>query len=66
MRNAYRYLVRKPDRKRPLGRFWDRREGDIRMVSVEIRWEGVEWMHLAEDRDQWQAAVNMVMKLQVP
>jgi hypothetical protein len=31
-----------------------------------IRGEGVEWMHLAQDRDLWRAAVNMVMNLRVP
>jgi hypothetical protein len=29
-------------------------------------WEGVDWIHLAQDRDQWQALVNTVMNLQVP
>jgi hypothetical protein len=29
-------------------------------------WEGVDWMHLAQDRDQWWALVNMVMNLHVP
>jgi hypothetical protein len=28
--------------------------------------QGVNWMHLAQDRDKWQALVNMVMSLQVP
>jgi len=32
----------------------------------EIRWEGVEWMNLAQDRDQWRALVNKVMHLRVP
>jgi len=32
----------------------------------EIRQEGVDWMHLAKDRDQWSAPVNMVKNLQVP
>jgi hypothetical protein len=26
----------------------------------------VKWVHLAQDRDQWQAVVNKVMKLRVP
>jgi hypothetical protein len=26
-------------------------------------WEGVEWIHLPEDRVQWQALVYAVMKL---
>jgi hypothetical protein len=29
----------------------------------EIGWEGVDWIHVAQDRDQWQALVNMVMNL---
>jgi hypothetical protein len=32
----------------------------------EIEWEGVNWMYLAQDRDQRQAVVNTVMKLRVP
>jgi hypothetical protein len=32
----------------------------------EIGWEGVDWMHLAQDRDQWQAIVNTLMNFQVP
>jgi hypothetical protein len=32
----------------------------------ETRWEAVVWMHLAQDRDQQQALVNVVMNLQVP
>jgi hypothetical protein len=32
----------------------------------EIECEGVDWMHLAEDRDQWQALVKTVMNLRVP
>jgi hypothetical protein len=26
----------------------------------EIAWEGVDWMHVAEDSDQWRAVVNTV------
>jgi hypothetical protein len=29
----------------------------------EVEWEDVEWMHMAEDRDQWRGLVNTVMKL---
>jgi hypothetical protein len=32
----------------------------------EIGWEGVEWIHLVQDREQWRALVNMVMNLRVP
>jgi hypothetical protein len=26
----------------------------------------MDWIHLAQDRDQWQGLVNMIMKLQAP
>jgi hypothetical protein len=31
----------------------------------EIRWEVVDWMHLAQDRGRWRALVNTVMKLRI-
>jgi len=49
-----------------LGRLWHRWEDNIRMDLWEIGWEGVDWIHLAEDsRDQWRAVVNTVMNLRV-
>jgi hypothetical protein len=59
-------LVRKPEGKRPLGRPRHIWEDNIRMDLREIRWEGVDWLHLAHDRDWWWAFVNMVMNLWVP
>jgi len=41
-------------------------EGNIRMDLSETEWEGVDWIHLAQDRDQLWAVVNMVMNLWVP
>jgi hypothetical protein len=32
----------------------------------EIRWGGVDWINLAQDRDQWWALVKMVMNFWVP
>jgi hypothetical protein len=31
----------------------------------ETGWEGVDWIHLALDKDQWGTLVNMVMNLWV-
>jgi hypothetical protein len=32
----------------------------------EIGWDGMDWIDLVQDRDQWRAFVNTVMKLRVP
>jgi hypothetical protein len=32
----------------------------------ETRWEGMDWIRVAEDRDQWRAVVNTEINLQVP
>jgi hypothetical protein len=39
---------------------------NLRTGVTGVGWEGVEWMHLAQDRDQWWALVNTVMKLHFP
>jgi len=36
------------------------------MDGREIRWEGVEWIHLAQNRDKWSDLVNTVVNLWVP
>jgi hypothetical protein len=64
-RNVYRVLVGKPEGNRLLERPRQRWEGGIKMNLVEIGWGGVEWIHLAEDRDCSRAVVNAVMNLQV-
>jgi hypothetical protein len=35
-------------------------------VGVLTGWGGVDWIHLAQERDQWRALVNTVMNLLVP
>jgi hypothetical protein len=64
-RNVYRVLVGKPEGKRPLERPRRRWQDGIRMDLTEIAWGGVEWIHLAQDRDRWRAVVNAVMNLRV-
>jgi hypothetical protein len=66
MRNAYSIFVGKPLGQRLLGGPRRRWKDNIRIDLREIRWEAMDWIHLAQDRDQWRALVNMVMNLRVP
>jgi len=65
MRSAYNILLGKPEGKIPLGRPRGKWKDDIRVDLKEIGWEGVDWIHLAQDRDQWRGLVNTVMNFQV-
>jgi hypothetical protein len=65
-RNAYRILGGKPEGRRPLRRPRRRWVDNIKMDHREIRWDGVDWIDLAQDRDQRRALVNIVMNLRVP
>jgi hypothetical protein len=40
--------------------------GNIKIDLREIGWSGMDWIDLAQDRDQWRALVNTVMNLRVP
>jgi hypothetical protein len=61
-RNAYRILVGKPEGKKPRYRWMDNIKVDLR----EIGWDGMDWIDLTQDRDQWRALVNTVMNIRVP
>jgi hypothetical protein len=66
IRSAYKILIRKPKRRRPLGIARHRWEDNIKTDLKEIECEDVGWIHLFQDRVQWQDLVNIVMNLQVP
>ena len=62
---AYKVLVEKPEKRRPLGRPRRRWEDNIKMDLRE--WDGgTAWVDMAQDRDRWRAFVNTVMNLRVP
>jgi hypothetical protein len=65
-RNAYRTLVGQPEGKRPLERPRYRWVDNIKTDLREIGHNNMGWIDLVQDRDQWRALVNTVMKLQVP
>jgi hypothetical protein len=66
VRVAYNILVGKPEGRSPFGRPRHRWEDNIKMDLREIGFWDVDWFHLAQGRDMWQALVNMVMSLRVP
>jgi hypothetical protein len=65
-RNAYRILVGKPEGKRPLRRPRRRCMVNIKMDLREIGWNGMDWIDLDQDRNQWKALVNTVMDFRFP
>jgi hypothetical protein len=64
-RKVYKFLVGKPEGKRPLGRLRRRWKDGIRMDLREIGLRVVDWILLAQDRDRWRAVVSAVMNLRV-
>jgi hypothetical protein len=65
IRNAYNILIVKPEGKIPLGRSRFRWEDNVRMDLREIWWDGVNWVHLVQDRDQLRGLMKMVMNFRV-
>jgi hypothetical protein len=61
-----RILVVKSERQRPLRRPKHRWLDNIKMDLREIGWNNVDWIDMAQDRDQWRALVNTVLNLEVP
>jgi hypothetical protein len=59
-------LVGKPKGKRPLGRPRSRWVDSVKMYLKEIGWGVMDWIDLAQNKDQWRALVNTAMNLGVP
>jgi len=58
--------VGKPEGKRPLRRHRCRQENNIKMKLKETGCEGMDWVHLVQDRIWWEDLVGTIMNLQVP
>ena len=52
-----------PDGKRPPGRPLGRWEDNIKIEFWKVKWESVDWIHLALHMARWRAVVNTVMNL---
>jgi hypothetical protein len=59
---ASRYGSGHPPRGGPPAWGLDKNKIDL----IEIGWDDMDWIDLAQDRDKWRALVNTVMNLRVP
>ena len=66
LRDEYRVLVGRPDRKIQLGRPRSRWKDNIKIDIEEVGWGGMDWFGLAQDRNSWRAIVNVVIKFGFP
>jgi hypothetical protein len=62
----YRILVGKREGKRPLGKPRLRWVNNIKMDLRVIGWDGVDWIDLAQDRDQWRALMIRIINFWIP
>jgi hypothetical protein len=65
-RGMHRFLVGKPEGKRPLGRLRRRWEDNIKMDLQEVGESCGDLMELAQNRDGWRALVSTVRSLRIP
>jgi hypothetical protein len=65
-RNAYGILMGKPEGKRPLVRPRRKWANNIKMDLREIGWDGMDYIDVTQERDQWRALVNTVLNFRVP
>jgi hypothetical protein len=65
-KHAYRLMVGKPEGKRPIERTRHKWVDNVNMDLRGIGWGGMDWIHLAQDRSQWRALVNMVINFRIP
>jgi hypothetical protein len=64
-KNTYTTLLGKPEGTRPFGRPRRRWENNVKIALKDTSCQNVDWIQLAQDRVQWPAVLNMVMKLRI-
>ena len=63
---VYRFLVGKPEERRPMGRSRRRWVNNISLDLQEVGCGYMDWIELAQDRDRWRTLVSAVMNLRAP
>jgi len=66
IRNAYKILAGKPERKKSLVRPRHRWEDNIKIYLRETLWEGVDWILLTQDVSKWRELLNTGINLCFP
>jgi hypothetical protein len=61
-----RFLVGKPEGKRPLGRSNRRWVHNIKIDLAEVGWGDMGWIGLTQDRVKRSALVNAALNLRIP
>ena len=56
----------RPDGNRTFGKPVHRWEDNTKIDLLDVGWESIGWINLAQNRDRWRALVNAVMNLRVP
>jgi len=64
-KNAHRFVVGKTEGKKPPGISRCKWGDNIKIYFKEIKWMGVDRIHLAQNRDKWRVFVNTVMNLRL-
>ena len=64
-RGLCRFLVGTPEGKKPLGRPRRRWEDNMKRDLQEVGCRGINWIELAQERDNWRAIVNAVTNIRV-
>jgi hypothetical protein len=59
-------LLLPSQKERPQGRPRHKWVDNIKLDLREIGWDGMDWIDLAQDREQWRTHVIMVMNLPDP
>jgi hypothetical protein len=65
MRKSYKIVFGKPAGNRAFRRFRQRMEDNIKLGLGKPGWQGVDWIHLTQDTDQWLGHGITVMNVQV-